>query len=305
MNYKYKFTVFTPCYNSERFIHRVYDSLKDQTFKDFEWLVIEDASTDNTLKILEGYKNEGKVNMRLIVNETNQMLTRNLNIAYSMAESELFVSIGHDDSIYKNTLFKFNEIWQKYKADNISNICSMVKDQHGNLIGKPFNKDILIDNYFNVFLENIYTKEKYNCTRTDVLKQFLYEDNGMRYIAEGNLWATIGLHYDTIFTNEVFRTYYVEEDNLGALTKRSRKQVSESVMHSSIKWINLFLPRIKNGFSFKLRKYFQFGFYSLVDGMGIIKSLKEVNRLKDRLLILLLFPSAVLVYVGLKIIKKL
>ena len=301
---KYKFTVFTPCYNSEKFIHRVYDSLKNQTFKDFEWLVIEDASTDNTLKILEGYKNEGKVNIRLIVNETNQMITSNFNIAFSLAESELFVSLGHDDSIYENTLYKFDKIWQKYKADNISGICSMVKDQHGNLIGKPFEKNITIDNYFNVFLENIYTKEKYNCTRTDVLKDFLYEDNGMRYIAEGDLWGNIGLQYDTIFTNEVFRTYYIEEDNLGALTKRSRKQLAESVMHSSIKWINNFLPKIKNGFSFKLRKYFQFAFYSLLDEIGLIKSLKEINHLKDRLLILLLYPSAVFVYFGLRIIKK-
>ena len=305
MKYNYRFTVFTPCYNSERFIHRVYDSLKAQTFKDFEWLVVDDASTDNTLKILEGFKNEGKVNMQIVVNEINQMITKNFNIAYSMADSELFVALGHDDSIYENTLFKFNEIWQKYKADNISNICSMVKDQHGNLIGKPFNKDILIDNYFNVFLENIYTKEKYNCTRTDILKNFLYEDNGMRYIAEGDLWGNLGLQFDTIFTNEVFRTYYIEEENLGALTKRSRKQLAESVMNSSIKWINNFLPRIKHGFSFKLRKYFQFAFYSLLEGMGLIRSLKAINRLKDRLIILFLYPIAFFVYVGLKINKKL
>ena len=301
MKYNYRFTVFTPCYNSERFIHRVYDSLKAQTFKDFEWLVVDDASTDNTLKILEGFKNEGQVNMRIVANETNQMITKNFNIAYSMADSELFVALGHDDSIYENTLFKFNEIWQKYKADNISNICS----QHGNLIGKPFKEDIVIDNYFNVFLENIYTKEKFNCTRTDILKNFLYEDNGMRYIAEGDLWGNLGLQFDTIFTNEVFRTYYIEEDNPGALTKRSRKQLAESVMHSSIKWINNFLPRIKHGFSFKLRKYFQFAFYSLLEGMGLIRSLKAINRLKDRLIILLLYPIAFFVYVGLKINKKL
>ena len=302
---KYKFTVFTPCYNSEKFIHRVYDSLKDQTFKDFEWLVVEDASNDNTLKMLQGFKNEGKVNMKLIVNETNQMVTRNYNIAFSKAEGELFIPLGHDDSIYENTLFRLDIIWQKYKADNISGIWSMVKDQHGNLIGEPFNKDISVDNYFNIFLKNIYTKEKFNCTRTDILKKFSFEDIGLDYIAEGDLWANIGLHYDTVFTNEVFRTYFIEKNNLSALTKRSRKQIAESVMNSSTKWINNFLPRISKGYIFKLRIYFQFGFYSLLNGIGLIKSLKEINHFNDRLLILLLYPAAVLVYIGLKITNKL
>lgn len=305
MNYKYKFTVFTPCYNSEQFIHRVYDSLKNQTFKNFEWLVIEDASTDNTLTILEGYLQEGKVNMRLVVNETNQMITRNYNKAYLLADSELFVALGHDDSIDKNTLFRFNQIWDEYKGEDISGICSMVKDQHGNLIGKPFQKDIIVDNYFNVFLENIYTKEKYNCTKTSVLRKFLYEDNGMRYIAEGDLWATIGLYYNTIFVNEVFRTYYIEKGNFNSLTKRSRRQVAESVMHSNIKWINNFLPRVKDGFKYKLRIYFQFGFYSLFKEIGFLKSLRKIIRTNDKLKILLIFPTSFILFYTLKLMKRL
>ena len=53
MNSKYKFTIFTSCYNSEKFIHRLYDSLKAQSFKNFEWLIIDDFSDDSTKSIIE------------------------------------------------------------------------------------------------------------------------------------------------------------------------------------------------------------------------------------------------------------
>ncbi|MEH7574008.1 glycosyltransferase family 2 protein, partial [Cytobacillus firmus] len=47
-SYKYKFTVFTPTYNRAHTIERVYESLKVQTFRDFEWLIVDDGSLDNT-----------------------------------------------------------------------------------------------------------------------------------------------------------------------------------------------------------------------------------------------------------------
>ena len=46
--YKYKFTIFTPTYNREYTLPRLYSDLKKQTYKDFEWLIVDDGSTDNT-----------------------------------------------------------------------------------------------------------------------------------------------------------------------------------------------------------------------------------------------------------------
>ena len=44
----YTFTVFTPTFNRAASIHRVYESLKSQTFRDFEWLIVDDGSEDDT-----------------------------------------------------------------------------------------------------------------------------------------------------------------------------------------------------------------------------------------------------------------
>jgi len=53
--YQYKFTVFTPVFNCEKSIIKVHDSLVNQTFKNFEWLIINDGSTDNSHKIIQSY----------------------------------------------------------------------------------------------------------------------------------------------------------------------------------------------------------------------------------------------------------
>lgn len=44
----YKFTVFTPCYNGEKTIHRVFESMNAQTYTNWEWIIINDGSTDNS-----------------------------------------------------------------------------------------------------------------------------------------------------------------------------------------------------------------------------------------------------------------
>ncbi|MGB8490507.1 MAG: glycosyltransferase family A protein, partial [Bacteroidales bacterium] len=49
------FTIFTSVFNGEDHIHRVFESISIQTFKDFEWIVVNDASTDNTSNLIKSF----------------------------------------------------------------------------------------------------------------------------------------------------------------------------------------------------------------------------------------------------------
>ena len=58
MAFEYKVTVFTPTYNRAYIIEELYRSLQRQTYTDFEWLVIDDGSADNTEELFEGFCRE-------------------------------------------------------------------------------------------------------------------------------------------------------------------------------------------------------------------------------------------------------
>lgn len=55
---EYTFTVFTPTFNRAASIHRVYESLQSQTFRDFEWLIVDDGSEDDTADLVRRWIKE-------------------------------------------------------------------------------------------------------------------------------------------------------------------------------------------------------------------------------------------------------
>lgn len=289
----YRFTVLTPCYNSEKFIDRVYDSLTNQEFKDFEWLVIDDASTDNTLKRLKEMKHTANFDMRIIANPTNQMLTKNLNLGFKEAQGKLIYFAGHDDTFIPSTLKDLDQVWKENGADNIAGIWMSCQNQHGERLGKKFPTDVFTGNYFDVFFEYLQGVEKSPCMRRDVVLQYPFETEIVDYIPEGVLWGRIGLSYDTIFLNKSYRMYFQEVDNPNALTKRSRAKMALSVIYQNEVWINEFFSKIPGRLSFKGRMYFSYALYHVIAGKSIFAGLKRINSSFERFAIMMIFPLAV------------
>lgn len=59
MTFKYKITLFTPTYNRAYILDTLYRSVQRQTFRDFEWIIIDDGSTDNTQEIVAQWIEDG------------------------------------------------------------------------------------------------------------------------------------------------------------------------------------------------------------------------------------------------------
>ena len=64
-----KITIVTPTYNRAHTLPRVYDSLKNQTFKDFKWIIMDDGSTDNTNEVVFQFQSEGIIDIDYHWNE--------------------------------------------------------------------------------------------------------------------------------------------------------------------------------------------------------------------------------------------
>lgn len=99
-----KITVFTPTYNRGYCLERLFKSLLDQTFKDFEWLIIDDGSTDNTEKLVENFQKSCK-DFPIIYKKTeNGGKHRAINRGMSLVNGEMILFMDSDDWLRKDAL---------------------------------------------------------------------------------------------------------------------------------------------------------------------------------------------------------
>src|ERR1035438_1677250 len=87
-------SVVMGAYNGERFLRPAIESIINQTFRDFELIVIDDCSTDSTGQILREFKDE---RMRVVRNERNLGIAETLNRGIAIARGEYIALQDHDD----------------------------------------------------------------------------------------------------------------------------------------------------------------------------------------------------------------
>ena len=112
-----RLTIFTPTYNRAYILPKLYDSLCKQTCNDFEWLVVDDGSTDHTKELVEGWINEKKILIRYVCQENGGKM-RAFNKAVSLTKTELFVCIDSDDQLASEFVVKDSlAFWDEHKSD--------------------------------------------------------------------------------------------------------------------------------------------------------------------------------------------
>ncbi len=130
-------TVFTPTYNRGYIIENLYRSLKEQTDFNFEWIVIDDGSTDNTKSLFEKWikeTTEFEIRYRLV---PHAGLCPAMNIAAEMARSEAFIYVDSDDRLLPDAI-EFIQVHFREVADDASfaGMCGLTRYiSNGEIIG--------------------------------------------------------------------------------------------------------------------------------------------------------------------------
>lgn len=133
-------TIFTPTYNRAHTIIRTYESLLRQTSKDFEWLVIDDGSTDNTHELVDSWIKDCKIPIRYICKENGGLYT-GYNTAYANIKTELSVCIDSDDYMPDDAVEIIVEHWRKYGGEKYAGITGLDFLLTGEPIGGYFPQD--------------------------------------------------------------------------------------------------------------------------------------------------------------------
>ena len=122
-----KVSVVTASYNYQDYIKEAIQSVLNQTYKDLELIIVDDCSTDNSVQVINSYKDD---RIKLFVNEKNLGLQKTVKRGIENASGEWIVFLESDDILKPDNIEKKVRIAQKYKDVNlIFNDCEFFGDE--------------------------------------------------------------------------------------------------------------------------------------------------------------------------------
>ncbi len=197
-------TVFTPAYNRAHTLTRTYNSLCNQSCKDFIWLVVDDGSTDNTAELVrEWQKKSNGFEIKYIYKENGGMHTAH-NTAYENIDTELNVCIDSDDYMPDDAVEKILNCWKKYGRDEYAGIIALdVDSEKKQVIGTELpsgRKSISTSDFYG----GGGSGDKKYIYRTSVINSVppypVFE--GEKYFSLGYKYTLIAQKYEMIILNE-------------------------------------------------------------------------------------------------------
>ena len=237
--YRYRFTVFTPTFNRADTLSRVYDSLSAQTFDDFEWLIIDDGSTDGTRKLVTSWQDGSTFPIRYL-HQPNAGKHLAHNWAVEEALGELFLVLDSDDACVPDALERFVFHWESIPADQrerFSAVTALCMNPDGQLVGDRFPQDVLDSDALELIYRYRVRGEKWGVHRTDVLRRFPFPLRPRLYIPEGVVWNAIAREYQTRYVNEMLRIYFVgatgRDDQLIRRIPSGERAAGHALQHES------------------------------------------------------------------------
>lgn len=164
-------TVFTPTYNRAYCLGALYESLVRQTNRDFEWLVIDDGSKDNTKELVSGWIAEGLIPITYHYKENGGMHTGH-NTAYRLIQTELNVCIDSDDFMTDNAIERILTLWKRDGLEKYAGIIGLDATPEGKVIGTSFPEGLRECTYSELSPRYGVVGDKKIVYRTDVVKKY-------------------------------------------------------------------------------------------------------------------------------------
>ncbi|MGV0922712.1 glycosyltransferase family 2 protein [Empedobacter tilapiae] len=265
-------TIFTPTYNRANTLPKLYESLLEQKYKNFEWIIVDDGSTDDTKKIIEQWILESKLKIRYFLQQ-NGGKHRAINKGVEHAEGELFFIVDSDDYLLDNSLEIIDDSSNLLNATTVA-IAFRRQYPDGIVIGEIFRENNFISNH--IIKTNIlkYTGDLAEVIKTEVIKNYNFPNfPNENFCAESLIWNRIANDgFNTIFSNTpIYVCEYVE----GGLSQNSIKNRKKSANYSTLIYKELFqsqlpfLPKLKANINF-----WRFSGYNL---NNFITNLKSMN----------------------------
>lgn len=246
-------TIFTPTYNRAYILPKLYNSLLNQDSNNFEWLIVDDGSTDETRVLVDRWVLEQKISIRYLYQE-NQGKSQAINNGATVAFGELFFIVDSDDQLTNDAVSQIEMYWDKISLDELAGLCfRKINLKNKQFIGGNLNSNNreIISNHVSFNLPF----DKSEVFVTMKLREFKFPQfRNENFVPESLIWCQI---------TEKYGMYYVLDKGI---------YLCEYLPDGYTANFNINLRRNPQGFM----AYYKYVF--LNGGFGYLKRFKAIVR---------------------------
>src|SRR5690554_3364243 len=288
-------TVFTTTYNRAHTLSFLYESLIRQTSMDFEWLVIDDGSSDNTKTLIEDWITLNEIPIRYI-QQVNMGMVAGHNTAHHNIYTELNVCIDSDDYMPNNAIEIILNEWRENKREDLMGLVALDAFKSGEIIGTKLPEHIKSCTFSELLYKYKIRGDKKYVLRTDLIKRHLPYPfiEGEKFPAPSYLYLILEQKYEFLIVNKVICIVeYLPDGNSMNKLKQYKESPNAFAAYriAKMKYAYNYNQKFRNAIHYISSKL-------LGDRKNIFKGSS------DKLTLIFAFPFGVILYLYIKNTKQ-
>ena len=250
-------SIITPTYNRGSLLSYAFQSLCSQTDLDFEWIIIDDGSTDDTEQLVRSFHADFRISFQ---KQENGGKHTALNTAHAYVHGKYVLILDSDDRLVPTAIEQVKAAWTRWQADASIGIVTFLK---GEAEDKPTcvapDEGVPVD--IMRYRRKCYTSS--DCCeviRAELFLQYPFPVfEGERFLSEGALWNRVSFTHRCVYINHVIYLCMYQPDGLTKSGRKLRIQNPHGGMYTanlSMHRKNFFSKRVKNGMLFTSYGFF-------------------------------------------------
>jgi glycosyltransferase involved in cell wall biosynthesis len=285
-------TIFTATYNRSSHLKILFESLQRQTNKNFEWILVNDGSTDNTDEVVKELQARANFSFKYYKKENGGKHTA-INYGIQYAEGEMWFMVDHDDYLSDDAIEVINEYYPKIKDEE--KICAVTFLRHhhdGTPIGTQNNPNNIVTDFCSYRFKYRVKGDRAEVIKTEVFKKYLPFPvfKNEIYATEAILWNRIAKSYDSLFIANKNPIYLCEYLLDGLSLRKTKNPLFEMLYYNEGTIMNN-VPLAD-----KIQFYAHYWKNVLHAQYGLHKALAEINHKWG----VLCFPLGIYLYIKAK-----
>ena len=263
-------SIVTPTYNRADYLPQCYQSLKDQTDQHFEWIIVDDGSTDNTAKVVASFQAETPEMQIQYVKKANGGKHTALNASHPFIHGDYVLVLDSDDTLLPMAVEEIYRGWAQHDQEDVGIVIFL----KGNSADEPHSyakeEHVPVD-MFHKHTVRLVISDCCDVYRAEPFKKYPYPVfDGERFLSETILWNKMAFDYKIVYINKVIYILKFLEDGLTKSGRSMRIRMPEGGKYASNLQMDSHYPlklRIKNGLL-----YTSFGFFGKKSPAEMIKT---------------------------------